>query len=55
MAQAMEPPAEAPFCRTHPVLTVKKGEYSYRIEKNLYTVSDGTGELDVSYFCGRSD
>lgn len=47
MAHAMEPAAETPILKTHLVLTVKKGEYSYRIEKNLYTVSDGAGSLTV--------
>jgi hypothetical protein len=45
MAHAMEPPAETPVLQTHPVLTAKKGEYSYRIENNLYTVSDRAGSL----------
>jgi hypothetical protein len=45
MARAMESPAECAILRSHPVLTLQKGKYSYRIEKNLYTVSDGTARL----------
>jgi len=45
MARAMEVPAECAILRTHPVLTLNKGKYSYRIEKNLYTVSDGSASL----------
>jgi hypothetical protein len=45
MARAMQHPADSAVLEGHPVLAVKKGAYSYRIEKNLYTVSDGTANL----------
>jgi hypothetical protein len=45
MARAMQHPAGSAILEGHAVLTAKKGEYSYHIEKNLYTVSDGTGTL----------
>jgi len=48
MAHALESITECGILRTHPVLTVKRGEYAYRIErkdkKSLYTVSGPAGE-----------
>jgi len=45
MAHAMEAPGDSAILRAHPLLTLKKGKYSYRIEKNLYSVTDGTASL----------
>jgi hypothetical protein len=45
MARAMQHPADSAVLEGHPVLTAKKGQYSYHIEKNLYTVSDGEASL----------
>jgi hypothetical protein len=45
MARAMQHPADSAVLEGHPVLAVKKEQYSYHIEKNLYTVSDGAASL----------
>ena len=51
MAHAMELPSECAILKSHPVLTFKKGPYSYRIARegdaSVYTVTDGQETITV--------
>jgi len=51
MAHALETVSECRILSTHPLLTYKKGKYSYRIERkgdqSTYSVSDGVQALTM--------
>ncbi len=51
MAHAMELPAECTILKSHPLLTLKEGIYSYRIERkgneSIYSVTDGKQTIAV--------
>jgi hypothetical protein len=57
MARAMQHPSDSAILNEHSVLTAQMGKYSYRIEKNLYTVSNGSASLTfpISWSFGLGD